>query len=133
MGANGLEGCAHGSAVERCDHVEKEQQFRAHRCLGAQSAIRRAPVEGFTQQVEQESQVVVERHGLRTVVYTTAADNSRSTRTRYNALIAPLSVEALPWYQPSFSTTSGSSLWCGSSSCSTGRARTPPPSDTSRS
>jgi hypothetical protein len=66
------------------------------------------------------------------VVYTTAADNSRSTRIRYNALISPLSVGALPWYQPSFSTNSGSSLWCGSSSCSAGWDRTPP-SDASRS
>jgi hypothetical protein len=67
------------------------------------------------------------------VVYTTAADNSRSTRIRYNALISPLSVGALPWYHPSFSTNSGLSLWCGSSSCSAGWARTPPLSGVSRS
>src|SRR2546427_6645729 len=62
----------------------------------------------------------------RGVVYTTAADNSRSPRIRYNALISPLSVGALPWYHPSFSTNSASSLWCGSSSCSAGWDRTPP-------
>src|SRR5262245_14005040 len=54
---------------------------------------------------------------IQTVVYTTAADNSRSTRIRYNARISPLSVGALPWYHPSFSTNSASSLWWGSSSC----------------
>jgi hypothetical protein len=67
------------------------------------------------------------------VVYTTAADNSRSTRIRSNALISPLSVRAWPWYQLSFATNSGLSLWWGSSSCSAGWARTPPLAGASRS
>lgn len=35
MRTNGLERCAHGSAVECVDPVEQEQQCRAHRCVGA--------------------------------------------------------------------------------------------------
>src|SRR5215475_695477 len=49
------------------------------------------------------------------VVYTTAADNSLNPQTRYNVLLTPSSAGALPWYQPSFSTTSGSWRWCASS------------------
>jgi hypothetical protein len=41
------------------------------------------------------------------VVYGYPADNSLSTKTRYNALISPPSAGALPWYQFSFSTNSG--------------------------
>jgi hypothetical protein len=39
--------------------------------------------------------------------YATAADNSRSTRIRYDVLISLSSVGALPWYRLSFSTTLG--------------------------
>jgi RNA-directed DNA polymerase len=49
------------------------------------------------------------------VVYTTAADNSLNPKTRYNVPLTPSSAGALPWYQPSFSTTSVSWRWCASS------------------
>jgi hypothetical protein len=52
---------------------------------------------------------------LQLVVYTTAADNSLNPKTRYNVPLTPSSAGALPWYQPSFSTTSGSWRWCASS------------------
>ena len=35
-------------------------------CLGAQSTMRRAQVEGFTQQVEKDRELVVECYGLLT-------------------------------------------------------------------
>src|SRR5215472_9643017 len=60
------------------------------------------------------------------VVYPTAADNYCAPKTGYNALISPSSAGALPWYQPSFSTSAGSLHWCGSSSCSMGCGPTTP-------
>src|SRR2546430_827575 len=42
MLANGLERVGNGSAVECCDHVEKQRQFRADVFDRAQSALRRA-------------------------------------------------------------------------------------------
>jgi hypothetical protein len=42
------------------------------------------------------------------VVYTTAADNSLNPKTRYNVPLTPSSAGALPWYQLSCSTNSGS-------------------------
>src|SRR5216683_6120625 len=53
MLANGLERVGNGSAVECCDHVEKQRQFRADVFDRAQSALRRAELQGFTQQVEE--------------------------------------------------------------------------------
>src|SRR5712691_9695104 len=69
----------------------------------------------------------------RRVVYVNLADNSINTKTRYNAPLKLPSAGASPWYQPSFSTNSGSLLWCGYSSCSTGCGRTTPLPVASRS
>src|SRR2546428_7277539 len=68
MRANGLKRLGDRYAVEPFDHVEKQREFRAHVLLGAQSAMRRAYMEGFTPQVEQQGELVVERHGLLTGV-----------------------------------------------------------------
>src|SRR5438132_12821835 len=66
--ANGLEREGKGGAVAIFDHVEKPREFRAHVCAGAQSAMRRAELQGFTQQVAQHGALVVECHGLLTGV-----------------------------------------------------------------
>jgi hypothetical protein len=50
--AQGLERVGNGGAVELCDHVEKQREFCAHVFDGAQAAMRRAQLQGFTQQVE---------------------------------------------------------------------------------
>ena len=49
MRADGLEGGGNGGAVELCNPVEKQCQFRSDVLLGAQSAMRRASLECFTQ------------------------------------------------------------------------------------
>src|SRR6266849_2715677 len=49
MRADGLEGSGHGGTVEICKHVEKQCQFRSDVLLEAQSAMRRAYLECFTQ------------------------------------------------------------------------------------
>jgi hypothetical protein len=51
----------------------------------------------------------------RPVVYTTAADNSLTPKTRYNVPLTSSSAGALPWYQLSFSINSVSWCWGASS------------------
>src|SRR2546426_6931039 len=48
MRADGLEGGGNGGAVELCNPVEKQCQFRSDVLFGAQSAMRRASLECFT-------------------------------------------------------------------------------------
>ena len=67
------------------------------------------------EEAQQESESVAIARGRRErmcgvvlVVYTTAADNSLNPKTHYNVSLTPSSAGALPWYQLSCSTNSGS-------------------------
>jgi hypothetical protein len=83
--------------------------------LGAENTLALAALSFLTTAALMALTIASGALALEPVVYATAADNSLSTKTRYNALIALSSARALPWFRPSFSTNSDPSLWWASS------------------
>jgi len=68
MRAHGRACGGNGGAAECFHHVEKQRECCAYVFPGAQSAMRRAEVSGFTKSVEQHGQLVVTGDGLLTGV-----------------------------------------------------------------